>query len=188
MTELEYIREIIEGNPGRFSYFISKYKDMAFSIAFRIVNNREDAEEIVQDSFMRAFRSVKKFRKEAKFSTWFYRIVVNKALSQKKKLNRRAGEKSPEDIPGVNTWDIESAYRNLDQNDRAKYINAALGKLSQEDSLLLTLYYLDENSVDEISKITGISGDNVKMKLLRARKKLYYELEKLLKSEFKSLL
>lgn len=80
-----YLQKIIAGDISKFSYFIEKYKDMAFSIAFRIINNREDAEEIVQDSFLKAFKSLKKFRQDSKFSTWFYRIVVNHSLSKLKR-------------------------------------------------------------------------------------------------------
>src|SRR5665647_2348730 len=80
-----YLQKVLEGDISKFSYFIEKYKDMAFSIAFRIINNKEDAEEIVQDSFLRAFKSLKKFRFDSKFSTWFYRIVVNNSLSKLKR-------------------------------------------------------------------------------------------------------
>jgi DNA-directed RNA polymerase specialized sigma24 family protein len=67
--ENEYIREILDGNLSRFSYFVSEYKDMAYSIAFRIVGSREEAEEVVQDSYIRAFKSLNKFRQASKFST-----------------------------------------------------------------------------------------------------------------------
>lgn len=186
--ENEYILEILNGNPSRFSYFVSEYKDMAYSIAYRIVNNKEDAEEVVQDSFVRAYKSLNKFRKSAKFSTWFYRIVVNRALSIKSQLKRGIAEIDINSIPETQLEDIENTYRNLTKIERIKFINCALKELQEEDSLLLTLFYLNENSVEEIKEITGISGDNLKMKLLRARKKLYVVLEKSLKLELNSIL
>lgn len=182
------IREVLNGNPGRFSYFISQYKDMAYSIAFRIVNNKEDAEEIVQDSFMRAYNSLHKFRQSSKFSTWFYRIVVNRALSIRSKVKKSIVEIDINTIPEIQFEEIDTAYRNLRHDERAKFINSALKELPEEDSLLLTLYYLNENSIEEISQITGIIGENVKMKLMRARKKMYVILEENLKMELKSIL
>jgi len=86
--ELLYIKQIMSGDVSRFAYFVDAYKDMAFTIAFRIVNNREDAEEVVQDAFVKAYTSLHTFRQDAKFSTWLCKIVVNTAISKtrKKKL------------------------------------------------------------------------------------------------------
>jgi RNA polymerase sigma-70 factor (ECF subfamily) len=186
--ESQYIREVLNGNLNRFSYFVSQYKDMAYSIAFRIVNNKEDAEEIVQDSFVRAYKSLHKFKQDSKFSTWFYRIVVNRAISIKSQVKTPIIEIDINTIPDIKFEGIATAYKNLTQVDRVKYINSALKDLSEEDSLLLTLYYLNENSIEEITEITGITRENVKMKLLRGRMKLYVVLEKNLKLELKSIL
>ncbi|MGC1389691.1 MAG: RNA polymerase sigma factor [Bacteroidales bacterium] len=186
--EDKYICEILNGNTSGYSYFVSNYKDMAYSIAYRIVNNKEDAEEIVQDSFVRAYKSLHKFRQSSKFSTWFYRIVVNRALSIRSQVKKFIIEIDLNTIPEVQFEEIDTAYRNLTQVERVKYINSALKELPEEDSLLLTLFYLNENSIAEITEITGISGENVKMKLSRARKKMYVKLEKSLKLELKSIL
>src|SRR5450631_902975 len=80
--ELFYLKQIIKGETSHFSYFIEKYKHTAYSLAFRIINNQQDAEEAVQDSFLKASRSLHKFRNDAKFSTWFYKIVINTSLSK----------------------------------------------------------------------------------------------------------
>ncbi len=186
--ENQYIREVLNGNPNRFSYFVSQYKDMAYSIAFRIVNNNEDAEEIVQDSFVRAYNSLHKFRQSSKFSTWFYRIVVNRALSVRSQVKKSIIEIDLNNVPEFQAETIDTACRNLTQVERVKFINSALKELPEEDSLLLTLFYLNENSIEEITEITGITGENVKMKLLRARKKMFVVLEKTLKLELKSIL
>ncbi len=183
-----YLQKVLEGDVSKFSYFIEKYKDMAFSIAFRIINNREDAEEIVQDSFLKAFKSLNKFRFDSKFSTWFYRIVVNNSLS---KLKREKKDTRNIDIDKVSDSiieNVESVYRGLIQADQQKFINYALGELCVEDRLLLTLYYLNENSIEEIAEITKISQETLKMKIHRARKKMYIVLEERLKSEIQNLI
>lgn len=185
--EDQYILEILNGNIPRFSYFVAEYKDMAYSVAFRIVNNREKAEEIVQDSFVRAFKSLHKFRKNSKFSTWFYRIVVNRALSVRTN-KKEVREIDIDGISDINFEQVESAYSDLAKMDREKYINLALDKLSEEESMMLTLYYLEDNSIEEVSGITGIKSENVKMRLLRARKKMFVVLEKILRQDLKSIL
>ncbi len=169
--ESQFIREVLDGNPNGFSYFVTQYKDMAYSIAFRIVNNREDAEEVVQDSFVRAYKSLHKFKQSSKFSTWFYRIVVNRALSVRSQAKKPVIEIDINAIPDTQFEEIDSVYKNLTHDERVNFINSALKDLPEEDSLLLTLFYLNENSIEEITLITGIKPENVKMKLLRARKK-----------------
>ncbi len=182
-----YIKEIILGDVSKFSYFVSKYKDMSFVIAFRIVKNKEDAEEVVQDSFLRAYKSLGKFKHNSKFSTWLYRIVVNTSLT---KVKRRStiNNIDIEEVPDIFIENVESIYGGLANEEQKKFINHALNELNVEDSLLLTLYYINENSIDEIGEITDISNKNIKMKLYRARKRMYVVLNKILKLEMKEII
>jgi RNA polymerase sigma factor (sigma-70 family) len=183
-----YLQKILAGDISKFSYFIDKYKDMAFSIAFRIVSNREDAEEIVQDSFLKAFKALNKFRHDSKFSTWFYRIVVNNSLSKIKRDRKESCDIDLDKVSDVIIEHVEVVYKSLTHADQQKFINIALNELSVEDRLLLTLYYLNENSIEEITEITDISQENLKMKIHRARKKMYIVLERKLRSELQNLL
>ena len=127
-----YLKLVLEGNVSKYSYFVEKYKGMAFSIAFRIVNNKEDAEEIVQDAFSKAFKSLEKFRKDSKFSTWFYRIVVNSSLSKTRSKRPELSSIDEDDIADVVVESVESAYRSLDLSDQKKFIHNALEELSVE--------------------------------------------------------
>lgn len=183
-----YLRLVLEGDVSKFSYFIDKYKGMAFSIAYRVVNSREDAEEVVQDAFLKAFRSLGKFRGGSKFSTWFYRIVVNTSLTRVRSTAPQSSSLDENDASDILVEDVESTYRNLDLSEQKTLINEALDKLGMEDRLLLTLYYLNENSIEEIEEITGIARDNVKMKLHRARNKFYRVMYGKLKSEIRWVL
>ncbi len=183
-----YLQLVLDGETSKYSYFIGKYKGMAFSIAYRIVNNREDAEEVVQDAFLKAFRSLAKFRKGSKFSTWFYRIVVNTSLTKVRSTIPKPESLDDAGMSGDPPAEIESAYRSLELSEQKTLVNEALDELSMEDRLLLTLYYLNENSIDEITEITGIAGDNVKMKLHRARNRLHTVLNRKLKTEISSVL
>lgn len=184
--ELFYIRQIIEGDIRMFSYFIEAYKDMSFSIAYRITNNKLDAEEVVQDSFLKTYRSLHKFRHDSKFSTWLYRIVINTALSKARKNKQNIFDDADvSNVQDILIDNVESTYKGLDHSDQKKFINMALEELKTGDSLLLTLYYLNGNSIGEITEITGIATENIKMKLYRARKKMYGILSRMLKTEIK---
>lgn len=183
-----YLRLVLEGDVSKYSYFIDKYKGMAFSIAYRIVDNREDAEEIVQDAFLRAFRSLGKFRRGSKFSTWLYRIVVNTSLSRVRSAKPVTSSLDENEIGEAEVEEVDPAYRSLELSERKTLINQAMEELSMEDRLLLTLYYLSENSIEEIAEITGLVRDNVKMRLYRARGRLYDIMNRKLKSEIDSVL
>lgn len=183
-----YLRLVLEGDASKYSWFINKYKGMAFSIAYRIVGDREDAEEVVQDAFLKAFRSLGKFKRGSKFSTWFYRIVVNTSLSKVRSPGPRSTEVDENETADQPEDRLGSAYYNLELSERKAIINKALEKLSVEDRLLLTLYYLNENSIAEIEEITGIASENIKMKLHRARKRMLKVLNGKLKSEISAVL
>ena len=180
--ETRYIQQIVDGQPARFAYFVTEYKDLAFSIAIRILENQQDAEEAVQDAFVQAFRRIKDFRGESKFSSWLYRIVMNHSLTRVKKRKRTILYEEIE-LAEDRIEEVESSYNGLTKQDQTKYINQALQRMAPEDRIILTLYYLEEQPLSEIAVITGISKDNIKMKLHRARRKMYGILNKLLNIE-----
>ena len=186
MMENLIVQKVIAGKVSEFLYFIETYKDMAFTIAFRITNSREDAEEIVQDSFLKAYKSLDTFRMESKFSTWYYKIVVNIALSVVRA--RRNVISGIETFHDIEIREVESVYQKLEQSDQKKYIHMALDRLGDEDRLLLTLYYLNENTIDEVATITGLKRENVKMKIHRARNKMYGKLAKVIDLKTNKLL
>ena len=170
--DIFYINEVLGGKINSYSYLIEKHKDRVFNLAFRICSNREDAEEIAQDSFMKAFRSLKDFRRKSSYSTWLYRIVYNTAISVVR--SKRKGLLSIEDFP-ANAVDFKDYTTNEDEAEneyRSSLVNFALQRISEEDRGLVSLYYYYELDNEEISKITGISKTNIKVRLHRARKKI----------------
>ena len=180
--EAEYIQRIIAGDVSPFAWFVDTYKDMAFSIACRILGNEQDAEEVVQDAFLQAYRGLGGFKGKSRFSTWLYRIVANGSLNRLRQKRRvyEDIELLDEQLPA-----IESGFQRLDDRDRTKLINLAMEKLRPEDRLILTLYYLEEQTLAEVADITGDPKDNVKMRLHRARNRMYGVLSKLLNMETK---
>ncbi len=181
------IERILRGETPAYRELVNRHKDYAFTIAYRILSSREDAEEAGQDAFVRAFKALPNFNREAKFTTWFYRIIMNAALTiqQKKKMQT-------EDLD--NAYSEVSILRGGDSTDSMKrkeqqfYIQKALKQLQPDDVTMITLFYLKEQSLDEIAEIVGIEANTVKVKLHRARKRLAEVMQDMLKGEAQSLL
>jgi RNA polymerase sigma factor (sigma-70 family) len=187
-TDNIWISRVLGGDLGAFAQLVQKYQSMAFTLALKIVKNREEAEEVAQDAFMKAYRALSTYQQKARFSTWFYRIVYTTALNhlKKKKINT-----VPVDDPLLQHENLQEHHNQLDAlttAEQKQYLGLALERLAGEDSFLLTLFYLEESPIADISQITGISEGNVKVKLFRARKKLHTVLSQLLKKEIKEIL
>ncbi len=167
-----YIGQVLAGSMNAFSRLVDIHKDKAFNLAFRICGNREEAEEIAQDAFMKAYRSLKDFRMKSSFATWLYRIVYNTAVSlvRSRKKNMLSLDEFPADV-----IDFISAGKNEEESMleyRNSLVNFALQNISEEDRGLITLFYYEELEAGEISRITGISRNNIKVRLFRARQKM----------------
>jgi RNA polymerase sigma factor (sigma-70 family) len=180
-----YIEKVLEGQTGYFSFLVEKYQDIVFSIALKVLKNREDAEEMAQESFVKAYRSLHTYRSKAKFSTWLYRITYNTCISETRK--RKNIIAYTDDIK-INDEGEEMNFDGLSEENREKYVKAALEKLPHDEYTLILLYYFKDQSVEEISKVTGITISNTKVKLHRARKKIYFILNEMLKDELYTIL
>ncbi|MDL2222231.1 RNA polymerase sigma factor [Parabacteroides sp. OttesenSCG-928-N08] len=183
MDERKWIEQTLAGDTRSFSCLVVKYEKMAFTIAFRILNNREEAEEVVQDAFVKMYRALSGFQFDSKFSTWFYRIVYRTALSARKEQRPFLRIEEGKGYEQVTTDEADTASGVLERKDRQLIIKQLLGRLSADDSLMLTLFYLEECSIDEIHTITGLTQTNIKTKLFRARKRFYEELQKTMQQE-----
>lgn len=166
------IGQVLEGKVNAFSYIIERHKDHVFNLALRICNNREDAEEVAQDSFMKAYRSLAGFKMKSSFATWLYRIVYNTAVSQLR--GRKKGVLSIEEFP-ADAADFLSNFPDEEEADaeyRNSLVSFALQKINEEERAVISLYYYEEMNTEEISQVTGFSKQNVKVKLFRARQKM----------------
>ncbi|TDQ79640.1 RNA polymerase sigma factor [Sphingobacterium yanglingense] len=176
-----YIDKVLAGDPYAFKYFLTTYKHMAYSVAHSIVKQEHLAEEVVQDAFMRCYQSLATFKKQSKFSTWFYRIVVNCAFSTARRLKPEPVEFSAEEHDVA--WD-ENAFDKLLKKEQEQLIQEALLMIPANEALALRLYYLEELSIQELCDITGWTDSNTKVILFRARKHLYGTLRRLMKEEY----
>lgn len=176
-TDQDYIEQIRAGNVNAYAMLVTKYKAMTFTLALRVVGNREDAEEVAQDTFVKAYKALDTFKGTSKFSTWLYRIVYNTSLDYVKKKKRVVLSEHIDEINESDIGTMQDAMSYLEAKEKKQMIESALSKLPEEERVLLTLFYFEELSLKEISEIVKVSYDNVKIKLHRSRKKLYHILK-----------
>lgn len=158
----ELIRKAKKGDKYALNTLINNHKDLAFSIAFKYLKNKQDSEDIVQDCFVIVLNSIKSFRNESKFSTWLYTIIHRECLKHIKRSDQSV--------------DYVPEYVSLEQDDENKDAKKTIGKLmealSKNEFLVVTLFYLEEKKIKDISKITNFSKANIKVILHRARLKM----------------
>jgi RNA polymerase sigma factor (sigma-70 family) len=175
MTFIEdqhYINLVLDGNTNSFATLVDRYKDLVFTLALKMLNNREEAEEIAQDTFIKVYNSLNKFKGESKFSTWIYKVTYNTCLDALKKKKKQQNVTYIEDFSEHQTKTLENILDSIDEKERNQAIQDCLEELPSDEAFLLTLYYFDDQSIEEIAKIMNSSISNIKVKLFRTRKKL----------------
>ncbi len=172
-TDHYLVEQTLSGNTQAFSELVLRYQDYVFTIAIRIVKVREEAEEVAQDSFIKAYEALSTFRGDAKFSSWLYSIVYRKALDCLRKHKRTKVVEVIEEITEGEAETIENALEFLELKERNAIIQKCLDQLPEQECSIITFYYFEELSVKEIAEITKLSEDNIKVKLHRSRKKLF---------------
>jgi RNA polymerase sigma-70 factor (ECF subfamily) len=162
---------VLKGNESDYSIIIDRYKNKAFSLLKRMLKNEYDAEEVLQDSFLKAYNSLRNFKGEAKFSTWFYKIVYNTALT---KLSSKKRKIESEMLSIEHHFDLESNYNSVDieKKDMSAFIQSTINRLPERYAAIVSMFYLNEMSIEEISEVMQISVSNVKVMLHRSRNSL----------------
>ena len=166
------INQIIQGDTKAFSELVNRYKDLVYTLALRMLKNREEAEEVSQDTFIKVYKSLQKFKGDSKFSTWIYKVAYNSCLDRIKKNKKYLNDVEINEFTEHQVKTVDNAFEALVEEERNRMIQECLNLLPSDDSFLLTLYYFEEQSLDEIANIVGLSANNVKVKLFRSRKKL----------------
>jgi RNA polymerase sigma-70 factor (ECF subfamily) len=167
------IKQAIAGQQSAFGMLVKRYEQYVFTLALRFVRNREDAHEVAQDSFLRAFRYLPDFRGDAKFTTWLYKIVFSTSLNHLRKRNPDIQSlddaEKPVRLKDAGSPDVSVA---MELQDRNSALQRAIAQLSPDDAGIITLFYLYEQSLEEICNIMDLTMSNAKTKLCRARQRL----------------
>ena len=173
MEEKQLIKQILKGDSSSFAMLVDQYQDMAMTIAYRILGNKQEAEDVVQNAFVKSYHNLHSFRMNSKFSTWFYRIVYNTAITSKNKIKNRREDEITEQI-GVHIYDLKSESNlHSEMDEQRMRVNKAIQQLSKNESVVVTLYYMEEYTVADVAEVMTLSKSNVKIILFRARKKLH---------------
>ena len=167
-----YINKILDGDTNAFAVLVDRYKDLVYTLSIRMMKNREEAEEVAQDAFIKTYKSLDKFKGESKFSTWIYRVAYNTCLDRIKKNKRGQRTVTIDEYTEHQVKTIDNALDKIEEAEKHATIHECIELLPSDDSFLLTLYYFEELSLEEIGKIVGLKPNNVKVKLFRSRKKL----------------
>lgn len=172
LNDQHYINLVIGGDCHAFAVLVDRYKNFVFTLSVKMLQNREEAEEVSQDVFIKVYRSLQKFKTESKFSTWLYRITYNTCLDRMRSKKRNMPVFSFDNFEEDEAVSLMNVLDTIEERERKQMIQNCLDLLPAEDSFLLTLYYFQENSLKEISKIMSINENNLKIKLFRSRRRL----------------
>ena len=170
--ESHIIKEILNGKTEQYEYFLDRYGQQVFVLVDRIVSCQEDAEELTQDVFLKAFQQLSSFKAESSFSTWIYRIATNLAISAVRKKRNDVLRLDDSVFANLSDTQVDEALED-DSEEQMERLQQAMNQLEADERALITLYYLEEKPLAEVAFILGMTEGNAKVKLHRIRKKLY---------------
>ena len=170
--EAHIIKEILHGNTTLYEYFLDRYGQQVFVLVDRIVSCQEDAEELTQDVFLKAFQQLSSFKAESSFSTWIYRIATNVAISAVRKKKNDTIRLDESVFLNLSESQVDEALED-ESEEQLQRLQRAMEKLEADERALITLYYMEERPLTEVAFILGMTEGNAKVKLHRIRKKLY---------------
>lgn len=186
--DVHHIEEVLNGNTSAFAVLVERYQDMVYTISMKVLQNREDAEEVAQDAFVKAFRKLDTFRKESRFSTWLYRIAFNEAISRTRLKKLPEVEFNEEISESAAEEEVENHVMGLDPAEQKKIVGKVLKRFPDSDQLMISLFYYEGMQIAEIAEVTGLSESNVKVRMHRLRKKIFNELNEILSRKTYSFL
>ena len=170
--ETHIIKEILNGKTEQYEYFLDRYGQQVFVLVDRIVSCQEDAEELTQDVFLKAFQQLSSFKAESSFSTWIYRIATNIAISAVRKKRNDVLRLDDSVFANLSDTQVDASLED-ESEEQMERLQQAMNQLEADERALITLYYLEEKPLAEVAFILGMTEGNAKVKLHRIRKKLY---------------
>jgi RNA polymerase sigma-70 factor (ECF subfamily) len=172
-TDKEIIQHVLDGDVRSFGILVDKHKAKAMTLAVRILKNREDAEEALQDAFVRAYRALSSFEWKSNFSTWLYRIVYNTCATAAGKRNGK--HHLSIDIADEDGQQIEIESKEMqpdlkmESEEYSKIVFEEVEKLPLAYGSTFALFTIQEMSYEEIVEVTGLPLGTIKARLFRAR-------------------
>jgi RNA polymerase sigma-70 factor, ECF subfamily len=171
------IADCLTGRTAAFGELVRRYQDRLFNTVFRLVDNAEDAQDVVQDAFLNAYLSLDRFKGHSQFFTWLYRIAVNTAISLKRKQRSTVSIHAKVDVQGRHTEPLDSSEFNhpgqhLERMEEEQRIQEALNRLSPDHRTVLILKDMEDQKYETIAEILEVPIGTVRSRLHRARLEL----------------
>lgn len=188
-TEIALINAVLAGNTNEYAVLVKRHQKFVFTLALRFAKNREDAEEIAQDCFIKAYKALGTFKQTSKFSTWLYSITYTTAMTflRKKRLDTQSIN-DDENVLQIANNGTDFDADSYEKKSSYVYLNQAIDLLLPDDAAIITLFYKGEQSLEEIGFTLNMAPNTIKVKLHRARHRLKEKLHFLLKDEVKELI
>ena len=188
LSDNEIISRVLQGEQHAYADLVNRYQGYVFTLVLRMIKTREDAEEVAQDVFIKAYRSLADFRGESKFSTWLYTIANTTSITflRKKKLEVHSLD-NEKVFEVADSKDSGFRANMVEQKSRVNMVNEAISMLSRDDAEIITLFYKAEQNLEEIGRILGLEPNTVKVRLHRARTRLKDKMEKHFTEEIKNI-
>jgi RNA polymerase sigma factor (sigma-70 family) len=188
-TDLALITAVLAGQTSQYEVLVKRHQRFVFTLAMRFAKNREDAEEIAQDCFVKAYRALGTFKQTAKFSTWLYTITYTTSMTflRKKKLTTQSIN-DDENFMQIANSGTDFDANLVEKKSAHAHLNLAISMLLPDDAAIITLFYKGEQSLEEIAQTLNMEAQTVKVKLFRARLRLKDKLKLLLKDEVNELI
>jgi len=184
-TESELIRQSLGGDHAAYGLLVRRYERMVYALAVQMVRNREDALEVTQDTFLKAFRFLSGYRGESRFSTWLYRIARTSAINYLRRARRETMTLDAPESPVRNmSTDVPNGFESIANTERMALLQRAFGMLLPDDGAVLRLFYIQEQRLEEICEIMDWTMSNAKSRLCRARQRLRAVLQEHFSEEF----
>jgi RNA polymerase sigma factor (sigma-70 family) len=188
LTDSDIITRVLQGDSSAYATLVNRYQNYVFTIVLRYVPSREDAEEVAQDIFVKAYRSLSGFKGDAKFSTWLYTVTTTSCLTflRKKKVQVQSLD-NEQVFAAADNIDSGVSANLIEQKSRAQMVHEAMAMLSADDAQVLTLFYKGEQTLEEIAGILGKEANAVKVQLHRARGRLKEKMQQHFAAEVKDI-
>jgi RNA polymerase sigma-70 factor (ECF subfamily) len=173
-TDEELIARVLAGDGSAYTTLVERHADLVYAIVSRIVLNEADAADVAQEAFVRAYHALPRFRGDSKFSSWLYRIAVNRSLTHLKRAKRRAAAVDPEtgardEVAASLASGDDGPDEAVLREERWAIVRAAIAELPPNYRAVVTLFYLEERSYRDVAEILGIPMGTLKTHLHRAR-------------------
>jgi RNA polymerase sigma-70 factor (ECF subfamily) len=187
-SDTDIIGLVLKGDQNAYAVLVERYQNLVFTIALRYVKSREDAEEVAQDVFIKAYRSLADFKGTAKFSTWLYTVATTTCITflRKKRLDVQSLD-NEKVFATADNIDGGMSANQVEQKSRVNMVNEAIKLLSPDDAQIITLFYKGEQTLEEIAQILGKETNTVKVQLHRARGRLKEKMERHFSAEVKDI-